>query len=156
MRSGPNPSPLRTMKNETDTITVILALLLEALEAAAVLIVALVALLLTVARWRPSQAPAVAAPTASTESSTASVVATESSTASVVAVDDLPALLPVAAISDAPPAAAPGRLQAPLLHPLAVMALELEALPVTRLRPMANTRSKRARKHELVAALVAC
>ena len=148
MRSGPNPSPLRTMKNETDTITVILALLLEALEAAAVLIVALVALLLTVARWRPSQAPAVAAPTASTESSTASVVATESSTASVVAVDDLPALLPVAAISDAPPI--------PLLHPLAVVAEQLEALPVTRLRPMANTRSKRARKHELVAALVAC
>lgn len=115
------------MKNETDTIEVLLAVALEVAEAVLVLTVALVALLLTVARWRPSQAPAVTAPDATT---------------------DPPALLPVAAISDAPPA--------PLLHPLALVAEQLEALPVTRLRPLANTRSKRARKAELVAALVAC
>jgi hypothetical protein len=52
------------------------------------------------------------------------------------------------ASTEAPPA--------PLLHPLTLVAERLEALPVATLRPMAGTRSKRARKHELVAALVAC
>ena len=102
------------------------------------LIVALVALLLTVARWMPSQAPAVASVAAITESAGGSFGPPA----------DQPALLPVAAISDAPPV--------PLLHPLAVVAEQLEALPVTRLRPLAGVTSKRARKAELVAALVAC
>ncbi len=128
------------MKNETDTIEVLLAVALEVAEALLLLTVALVALLLTVARWRPSQAPAVTAPDATTDPP-APVPSPAAST-------DAPALLPVAAITDAPPA--------PLLHPLAVVAEQLEALPVTRLRPMASTRSKRARKAELVAALVAC
>jgi len=44
----------------------------------------------------------------------------------------------------------------PLLHPLALVAEQLEALPVTRLRPMAGVTSKRHRKAELVAQLVAC
>lgn len=103
------------MKNETDTIEVLLAVALEVAEAITVLIVALVALLLTVARWRPSQASAVTHP---------------------------------AAVTDTPPA--------PLLHPLALVAEQLEALPVSRLRPLAGVSSKRHRKAELVAALVAC
>ena len=137
MRRLPTHCP-GTMNTKHDTITVLLAVALEVAEAITVLIVALVALLLTVARWRPSQAPAVP--------SVAAI--TETATGNNLPVADQPALLPVAAISDAPPI--------PLLHPLAVVAEQLEALPVTRLRPMANTRSKRARKHELVAALVAC
>lgn len=40
----------------------------------------------------------------------------------------------------------------PALHPLALVAEELAALPVAVLRPMAGTRSKRVRKAELVAA----
>ena len=118
--------------NELHPITVLLAVALEVAEAITVLIVALVALLLTVARWRPSQAPAVtAAPAAST---------------------DAPA--PPALVEEP---CAPALVHSPaLLHPLALVAEQLEALPVTRLRPMANTRSKRARKAELVAALVAC
>jgi len=44
----------------------------------------------------------------------------------------------------------------PVVHPLALVAAELEALPVSRLRPMAGTRSKRASKAELVAMLAAC
>ena len=44
---------------------------------------------------------------------------------------------------------------APVVHPLALVAAELEALPVSRLRFMAGTRSKRARKAELVALVAA-
>ncbi len=51
-----------------------------------------------------------------------------------------------------PPATAP----APAVHTLALVAAELEALPVTTLRPMVGTRSKRIRKAELVALAVAC
>jgi hypothetical protein len=56
------------------------------------------------------------------------------------------------------PAGSPARVMTPppIVHPLAVVAADLEALPVTQLRPMAGTRSKRIRKAELVAALVAC
>jgi hypothetical protein len=123
------------MKNEThpgkyqvDTIELLLAVALEVAQALLVLTVALVALLLTLARWRPSQAPAVTAPPATT---------------------DPPAPVPSpAASTDAPPT--------PLLHPLALVAEQLEALPVSRLRPLAGVTSKRHRKHELVAALVAC
>jgi hypothetical protein len=45
---------------------------------------------------------------------------------------------------------------APLMHPLAVVAAELETLPITRLRELAGVRSKRLRKCELVAVLAAC
>ena len=65
----------------------------------------------------------------------------------------------VAAITRSRPAGSPARVMTPpppLLHPLAAVAAELEALPVTQLRPMAGTRSKRIRKAELVAQLVAC
>ena len=97
------------MKNETDTIDLLLAVALEVAEALLVITVALVALMLTLAGWRPAPAPPVAAP-------------------------------------------AP----APAVHPLALVAAELEALPVTRLRPMVGVTSKRHRKHELVALAVAC
>ena len=45
---------------------------------------------------------------------------------------------------------------APAVHPLSVVAAELAELPVSRLRPMVGTRSKRIRKSELVALAVAC
>ncbi|MCP9796101.1 hypothetical protein [Cyanobium sp. Lug-B] len=51
-----------------------------------------------------------------------------------------------------PPAAAP----APAVHPLALVAEQLEALPVSALRPMVGTRSKRLRKDQLVVLAVAC
>lgn len=126
MRSGPNPSPLRTMNAKHDTVDVLLAVALDVAEAVLVLTVALVALVLTVvrptmARWRPAAAPAPS-PVASTDT------------------PDLPAL--VQAITDAPPA--------PLLHPLALLAEQLEALPVILLRPLAGVSSKRHRKAELI------
>lgn len=91
------------MKNETDTIDLLLAVAWEVAEAVLVLAVALVALVLTVARWRPAPPPAP-----------------------------------------------------PMVHPLALVAEQLEALPVSRLRPLAGVRSKRIRKAELVALAVAC
>ena len=60
---------------------------------------------------------------------------------------DAPALLPVAAITDDPPI--------PLLHPLALVAEQMEPLPVTRLRPLAGVTSKRHRKAELIAMVAA-
>ncbi len=59
-------------------------------------------------------------------------------------------VLTVASWRPAPPPAPP------MVHPLALLAEQLEQLPVSRLRPMAGTRSKRIRKAELVAVLVAC
>ncbi len=57
------------------------------------------------------------------------------------------------------PARSPARVMTPplpVVHPLALVAEELLELPVTRLRPMAGTRSKRVRKAELVALVAAC
>jgi hypothetical protein len=59
------------------------------------------------------------------------------------------------------PAGSPARVMpapppAPLLHPLALVAEELEALPATALRELAGTRSKRIRKALLVALVAAC
>jgi hypothetical protein len=57
------------------------------------------------------------------------------------------------------PVRSPARVMAsppPAVHPLALVAEELEALPVARLRPMAGTRPKRVRKAELVALVAAC
>jgi hypothetical protein len=58
------------------------------------------------------------------------------------------------------PAAAPARVMAPpapapALHPLALVAEQLEALPVSRLRPLAGVTSKRHRKHQLIAMVTA-
>ncbi|AFY29597.1 hypothetical protein [Cyanobium gracile] len=114
------------MNTKHDTVDVLLAVALEVAQALLVLIVAVVALLLTLARWRPSRAPAVPAPAATTD----------------------PRQVAAAGSTDAPPI--------PLLHPLALVAEQLEALPVARLRPLAGVSSKRHRKHELVAQLVAC
>lgn len=52
----------------------------------------------------------------------------------------------------APP---PSASTAPAVHPLALVAAQLETLPVTRLRELAGMRSKRHRKSELVAVLAA-
>jgi hypothetical protein len=101
-------------KNETDTITVLLAVAWEVAEALLVLTVALVALVLTRARWSPAGSPV--------------------------------------RVMTPPPASA----QAPAVHPLALVAAELEALPVTTLRPMVGIRSKRLPKRQLVALAVAC
>ncbi|MBD2718113.1 hypothetical protein [Synechococcus sp. FACHB-909] len=60
------------------------------------------------------------------------------------------------------PAGSPARVMppppaaAPAVHPLSVVAAELAELPVTTLRPMVGTRSKRAKKAELVAMVAAC
>ena len=117
-------------KTETHPVELLLAVALEVAEAVLVLTVALVAPLLTVARAirRRTAHPAV-----------------------------VPQQPPAAAgsacrVMPQPPAPAP----APAVHPLALVAEQLEALPVTRLRPLANIRSKRARKAELVAMVAAC
>jgi hypothetical protein len=44
----------------------------------------------------------------------------------------------------------------PQPHPLATLAAELQALPVTRLRAMTGTRSKSIRKAQLIAMVTAC
>lgn len=44
----------------------------------------------------------------------------------------------------------------PAVHPLAAIAGDLQALPAARLRSLTGTRSKRARKADLAALLVAC
>ena len=105
------------MKNETDTITVLLAVAWEVAEAVLALLIAAAALLITVARAirRRAAHPAVA-------------------------------------VMTPPPAPAP----APAVHPLAVLAAELEALPVSRLRPLAGVTSKRHRKIELISMVAAC
>ena len=48
------------------------------------------------------------------------------------------------------------RPSAPALHPLALVAAELEQLPVTALRQLAGVRSKRTRKIDLIAMVTAC
>ena len=48
------------------------------------------------------------------------------------------------------------RPSAPALHPLALVAAELEQLPVTALRHLAGVRSKRTRKIDLIAMVTAC
>ncbi len=108
------------------TVELLLLAALVVAEAVIVLAAALVALVLTAVHEK-SSAPAPQTP------------------------EPLPALDSSAAALVHEKSSAP-----PLLHPLAVMAEQLEALPVTTLRPMANVRSKRPRKAELVAAMVAC
>ena len=44
----------------------------------------------------------------------------------------------------------------PQLHPLALIATQLQALPVATLRQMANTRSKTVRKAQLIEMVAAC
>lgn len=51
---------------------------------------------------------------------------------------------------------APPPSPAPAVHPLALVAAELEGMPATRLRELVGVRSKRLRKCELVAVLAAC
>ena len=117
--------------NKTETlhpVELLLVVAVVALEAVAVLLVAAVGLLLTVARAirRRAAHPAV-----------------------------VPQQPPAAAgspVQVTPPVLAP----APAVHPLALVAEQLEAMPVSRLRPLAGVRSKRIRKSELVALAVAC
>ena len=65
----------------------------------------------------------------------------------------------VAAITRPRPSGFPARVTppppAPLLHPLALVAEQLEAMPVTRLRSMAGVTIKRHRKAELIAMVAA-
>ena len=60
---------------------------------------------------------------------------------------DLPAPTPEPPVIKAP--------AIPQLHPLALIATQLQALPVSALRQMANTRSKTIRKAQLIE-LIAC
>ena len=125
-------APGNVNKTETHPVELLLAVALEVAEALIVLVAAAVGLLITVARAirRRAAHPAV-----------------------------VPQQPPAAAGSPTrvmpqpqPPAPAP----APAVHPLAVLAEQLEQLPVSTLRPMANIRSKRPRKAELVAMVAAC
>jgi len=63
---------------------------------------------------------------------------------------------PEAPVAPPAPVEVPHAPAAPVQHPLAALAEGLEALPATKLRQLAGTRSKRPRKTELVAQLVAC
>ncbi|MCP9798911.1 hypothetical protein [Cyanobium sp. Lug-B] len=116
------------MNTKPDTITVLLAVALEVAEAVLVLTVALVALVLTVARAIRRRA------------------------AHPAAVPQQPPAAAGSACRVVPAAPAP----APAVHPLAVLAAELEALPVSRLRPLAGVTSKRHRKIELISMVAAC
>lgn len=98
----------------------LIALIWLAIESAAVLIVAVIALLQALASPRATAAPLTPA---------------------------------------APPAASPAPAAVPpaaAIHPVGALAMELSSLPVARLREMAGTRSKRHRKVDLIAMLVAC
>ena len=59
------------------------------------------------------------------------------------------------AVAGSPCRVMPPPAAAPAVHPLSVVAAELAELPVSRLRPMVGTRSKRIRKAELVAMVAA-
>ena len=118
------------MKNtEVHPIELALVAGLVVIEALVVLVAAVVALLVTLAQWRPAPAPSPAP----------------------------------AAPSPAPAAPAPVAKPEPIqpqpqpqLHPLALIATQLQALPVATLRQMANTRSKAIRKAQLIEMVIAC
>jgi hypothetical protein len=63
---------------------------------------------------------------------------------------------PAATAPSPAPMVQPHQPPAPALHPLALVAAELEQLPVTALRQLAGVRSKRTRKIDLVAMVAAC
>lgn len=136
------------MNTKHDTITVLLAVAMEAAQALLTLTVALVALLLTLARASGMPSPNPAGRRGKEQDAHTQPVPQPWSQAGIIRriKRDHPE------IAEALERGGP----APLLHPLALVAEQLEALPVTRLRPMAGVTSKRHRKAELVAALVAC
>ena len=63
---------------------------------------------------------------------------------------------PAATAPSPAPMVQPHQPPAPALHPLSLVAAELEQLPVTALRQLAGVRSKRTRKIDLVAMVAAC
>ena len=107
-------------KTEVHPIEVAIVAALVVAESLLTLVVAGVALLLTLAQWRPAAAPA---PVAEPEP-----IKYPSSTRQVAQSQ---------------------------LHPLALLATQLQALPVATLRQMAGVRSKAIRKAQLIE-LIAC
>ena len=107
-------------RTEVHPIEVAIVAALVVVESLLVLVMAGVALLLTLAQWRPAAAPA---PVAEPEP-----IKYPSSTRQVAQ---------------------------PQLHPLALLAADLEALPAVTLRSLANVRSKRHTKRQLIE-LIAC
>lgn len=107
---------------EAHPVELAIAAAVITLEAVLVLVVAGLALVLTLAQWNTCSTAEPAAPEA-----------------------------------PAPPTAAPeAPLAKPTPHPLALLATELELLPVTALRQMAGIRSKAIRKADLIAMVAAC
>jgi len=114
------------MKNsEVHPIELAIVAGLVVLEAVVVLVAAVVALLVTLAQWRPTLRAAAPTPLRT-------VTAAEQ-------------LLCVRHVAE----------EHPQPHPLALIATQLQALPVATLRQMASTRSKTIRKAQLIE-LIAC
>jgi len=121
------------MKNN-DPMLVLIAAAVITLEALLALVVAGLALLLTLAQWRP--AAAAEPPPIKCQSSGQTPVS--------AAVAGLPKRRPALA------------QQVPQSHPLALIAADLELLPAAALRSMAGIRSKHHTKAALVALVAAC
>ena len=107
-------------KTEIHPIELAIVAGLVVAESLLTLVATLVALLLTLAQWRPAAAPA-----------------------------------PVAEPEPIKYPSSTHQVAQPQLHPLALIATQLQALPVATLRQMANTRSKTIRKAQLIE-LIAC
>jgi hypothetical protein len=106
-------------KPEAHPVELAIVAALLVMEALMTLVVAAVALVLTLANWRQPAPPAATAHSCA------------------VAAPEAP-------------------LVSPTPHPLAAVADRLALLPVTALRAMTGIRSKRIRKADLIARLVAC
>jgi hypothetical protein len=155
------------MKQELHPIEVLLLVALAAgwavLTLARAVLVPLVVLVVTLAGWRPAATAPTQAPTVQPQRTCAGEPGKgwpargcwRSGRSAAVTLRhgtdknraDVLLFLPQGAL-DRPPAPAP--------HPLALVAAELEALPVTALRQLAGVRSKRTRKIDLVAMVAAC
>ena len=121
------------MKNtEAHPIELAIVAGLVVAESLLVLVMAGVALLLTLAQWRPAPANTVSNDTIHGE----------------------PA--PVAEPEPIKYPSSTRQVAQPQLHPLALIATQLQALPVATLRQMANTRSKTVRKAQLIEMVAAC
>ena len=120
----------RTESQAPHVIELLILLVWLLLEAIAALAVALLALVLTVAGWRPE--PRFRGPAAQARTHCEMLRA------------------------HGPGRAATCPSPAPAVHPLALVAADLEALPVRLLRPMAPPSCRRMAKARLIGELLAC
>ena len=127
--------------NRTDAHPIELALVagLVVIEALVVLVAAVVALVVTLARWEANHRTHVSDTDMKTHGSRESA-------------RGIRRRLVKRAAEPEPIQPQPQ----PQLHPLALLATELQALPVATLRQMASTRSKAIRKAQLIEMVAAC